>query len=89
MNEDTMKKLILTIYAMQEECRHLNNGGGSWVASHFIHQFDELDRKNMTLQQRIEAAANNVFIQAGKYETNFIDHAKKHTMIQLQNKETK
>tara|TARA_R100001509_G_scaffold85377_3_gene48630 strand:- start:2064 stop:2333 length:270 start_codon:yes stop_codon:yes gene_type:complete len=89
MTEDTIKKLILTIYAMQEECRHLNNGGGSWVASHFIHQFDQLCHKKMTLEQRIEAAAENVFIQAGKYEAKFLDHAKKHTMIQLSNKETK
>ena len=89
MNDDTVKKLILTIYAMQEECRHLNSGGGSWVGAHFIHAFDEQCHKKVTLQERITAAADNVFIQAGKYETNFIDHAVKHTMIQLDPKDKK
>ena len=89
MKDDTVKKLILTIYAMQEECRHLNSGGGSWVGAHFIHAFDESDRKQTSLQERITAAADNVFNQAGKYETNFIDHAVKHTMIQLDQKDKK
>lgn len=89
MTDDTIKKLILTIYAMQEECRHMNNGGGTWVGAHFISKFDEHCPNKVPIEERLINATNNVFIQASKYEQRFIEYASKHTLIQPPTNEKK
>lgn len=82
MNNETLKKLVLAIYAAQEECRDMNNGGGSCVAGYFIRAFEGSDKTD--LESRIADAAENVFIRANKWDVKFLEIAKKDSGILLE-----